>query len=68
MDALVGLGVFLPVLLSSLVDTNKHREMKGEYYRTRGWDATTGLQTRPKLQDLKLWEVTEYLGKRGLLR
>jgi aldehyde:ferredoxin oxidoreductase len=68
LDALVGLGIFLPVLVSSLVDTNELREMKGEYYQTRKWDATTGLQTRSKLEDVELWEVTEDLGKRGLLR
>jgi aldehyde:ferredoxin oxidoreductase len=55
-------------LLSSLVDTNKDREMKGEYYRTREWDATTGLQTRANLEDLELWEVPEDLTKRGFLR
>ena len=52
----------------AVVDRNDFEEMKREYYRTRGWDATTGLQTRAKLEDLGLWEVTEDLGKRGLLR
>ena len=52
----------------AVVDRNEFQEMKKEYYRMRGWDASTGLQTRAKLEDLELWEVPEDLGKRGLLR
>jgi aldehyde:ferredoxin oxidoreductase len=41
--------------------------MKSEYYRLRGWDADSGLQTRVKLQELELEDVAIELAKRGLV-
>ena len=34
-------------------------KMKDEYYRIRGWDVATGLQTRQKLEELDLKEIEE---------
>lgn len=40
--------------------------MKDEYYRLRGWDVTTGLQTEWKLAELGLDEVASELRKAHL--
>ena len=39
------------------LDPQKMEEMKTVYYRTRGWDAETGLPTREKLSELVLTPV-----------
>jgi aldehyde:ferredoxin oxidoreductase len=41
--------------------------MKDEYYRIRGWDVATGLQTRQTLESLVLKDVADDLERRGLL-
>jgi aldehyde:ferredoxin oxidoreductase len=41
--------------------------MKDEFYALRGWDVTTGLQTKAKLAELGLRDVAEDLGVRGLV-
>jgi aldehyde:ferredoxin oxidoreductase len=41
--------------------------MKTEYYRLRGWDVHTGLQTREKLNELGLSDVADELEKRKRL-
>jgi aldehyde:ferredoxin oxidoreductase len=38
-----------------------------EYYDLRGWDVTTGLQTRAKLEELGLGEVAKDLEQRNLI-
>ena len=50
-----------------VVDRNEFERMQDEYYRLRGWDAATGLQTRKKLEDLGLNEVADDLDQRKLI-
>ena len=41
--------------------------MKDEFYEIRGWDPRTGLQTRAKLEDLDLMDISEKAEAEGLL-
>jgi len=49
------------------VDRAAFEDMKGEYYRLRGWAPSTGRQTELKLADLGLADVARELEARGLL-
>jgi aldehyde:ferredoxin oxidoreductase len=49
------------------IDRGSFERMKDEYYKLRGWDVTTGLQTRAALEDLGLHDVADDLVVRGLL-
>ena len=40
-----------------VLDREKLEKMKDEYYRIRGWDASSGLQRREKLKELNLEEI-----------
>ena len=40
--------------------------MKSDYYELRGWDVASGLQTKKRLEELDLHEVSQELGPRGL--
>jgi aldehyde:ferredoxin oxidoreductase len=51
----------------AVVDRAEFERMKGEYYQLRGWDVTTGLQTRAKMEDLGLEDIAEGLEQRGLI-
>ncbi len=51
----------------AVLDREKFEEVKGEYYSLRVWDVGTGLQTRPKLEELGLKDVVEDLERRGLI-
>ena len=51
----------------AVLDREKFEEVKDEYYSLRGWDVGTGLQTRPKLEELGLKDVVEDLERRGLI-
>lgn len=51
----------------AVVDRTKFDEMKREYYRLRGWDPESGLQTKAKLCELDMKDVTTGLEKRGLI-
>jgi aldehyde:ferredoxin oxidoreductase len=51
-----------------VVDRQKFESMKEEYYQLRGWDVTTGLQTRSKLQELDLGDIASDLELKGLLK
>ncbi len=51
----------------AVLDREKFEEVKDEYYSLRGWDVSTGLQKRPKLEELGLKEVVEDLDRRGLI-
>jgi len=53
--------------VGSVVDRQEFERMKDEYYRIRGWDIATGLQTRPTLESLGLKDVADDLQRRGLL-
>jgi aldehyde:ferredoxin oxidoreductase len=48
----------------SILDKGSFEELKDEYYRLRGWDVKTGLQTRGKLEELGLKDVSVYLEKK----
>lgn len=50
-----------------VVDREQFEKMKDEYYRLRGWDEKTGLQTKEKLTALSLADIAEDLGRRRLL-
>jgi aldehyde:ferredoxin oxidoreductase len=51
----------------AVIDRAGFEGMKEEYYRLRGWDAATGLQTRASLEELDLGDVARDLEGRGLL-
>lgn len=50
-----------------VVDREQFEGMKDEYYRLRGWDVATGLQTRARLEELGLKDVADGLEREGLL-
>lgn len=51
----------------AVVDRADFERMKDEYYALRGWDVSTGLQTRKCLEGIGLGEVATELESRGLL-
>jgi len=51
----------------TVVDRKEFERMKDEYYQLRQWDVATGLQTKAKLQELGLEDVTQDLEQRGLI-
>ena len=51
----------------AVVDKDKFEQMKDEFYAIRGWDVSTGIQTKAKLEDLGLADVAETLKTEGLL-
>lgn len=53
-------GVFVPV--TRTIDRDKFETLKDAYYNERGWDLTTGIPTRAKLEELGLKEVADELG------
>ncbi|MFC2058677.1 aldehyde ferredoxin oxidoreductase family protein [Chloroflexota bacterium] len=50
-----------------VVDREKFERMKDQFYELRGWDVTTGLQTKAKLMEIGLNEISNDLEKRGLI-
>jgi len=54
-------------LKGAVVDREAFEKAKDEYYRLRGWDVATGLQTRANLEELELGEVDRDLELRGLI-
>lgn len=51
----------------AVLDREKFDQMKREFYRLRGWDGATGLQTREKLEELSLKDIAGELEKKGLV-
>ncbi len=51
----------------AVVDRREFEATRDEYYRLRGWDSATGLQTRETLRGLDLDDVADDLEGRGLL-
>ena len=49
------------------LDRDEFERMKGEYYQLRGWDVTTGRQTRRRLEELDLADVAAEMESGGLL-
>jgi len=52
----------------SVLDRGQIEFMKDEYYRLRGWDIATGLQTASKLKELGLDDVANWLTELNLTR
>ena len=50
-----------------VVDRGEFEKMKDEYYETRGWDVSTGLQRQAELEELGLGDVAKTLETEGLL-
>jgi aldehyde:ferredoxin oxidoreductase len=46
---------------------NEFETMKDDYYRLRGWEVSSGLQTKNKLEELSLLDVAVELEKMGLI-
>jgi aldehyde:ferredoxin oxidoreductase len=51
----------------AVVDRDEFEKMKGEYYQLRGWDVASGFQTKAKLKEVGLQDITEDLESRGLV-
>jgi len=51
----------------AVVDRKQFEKMKDEYYQLRGWDVATGFQTKAKLEELGLQDITKDLESRGLV-
>lgn len=51
----------------AVLDREKFEKLKDEYYSLRGWDTSTGLQTRAKLEELGLVDMIPELARRGLI-
>jgi len=51
----------------TVVDRDKFAKMLSEYYELRGWDKSSGLQSKQKLVELNLGDITEDLEQRGLI-
>jgi len=51
----------------AVVEKERFERMKDEYYQLRGWDVATGLQTRAKLEELGLKDISQRLEQEGLL-
>jgi len=51
----------------SVVDRGEFETLKDEYYRLRGWDIETGLQTQGRLEMLELNDVAKDLKQRKLV-
>jgi aldehyde:ferredoxin oxidoreductase len=51
-----------------VIERSEFEKMKDEYYRLRGWDKASGLQTRAGLEALDLGDVAKELGEKGLLK
>jgi aldehyde:ferredoxin oxidoreductase len=51
----------------AVVDRAEFERMKDEYYQLRGWDVSTGLQTRTALEELGLQDIAAGLEQRGLI-
>ena len=50
----------------AVIDREKYEEMLDEYYQLRGWDIPSGLQTKAKLEELHLGDISRQLEQRGL--
>jgi len=51
----------------AVVERDKFKKMMDEYYTIRGWDVTTGLQRKEKLEALELSDIVPELQKRELI-
>ena len=49
------------------IDRKKWEKLKDAYYKERGWNLTTGIPNRAKLEELDLGDIANDLDKLGLL-
>lgn len=52
----------------AVVDKAEFERTRDEYYRLRGWDPFTGLQSRARLEEMGLADVADTLSQRHLAR
>ena len=50
-----------------VLDRGRFEKMKDEYYQLRGWDVSSGLQTKAKLKELGLQDIMQELEKQELI-
>ncbi|MFC1671386.1 aldehyde ferredoxin oxidoreductase C-terminal domain-containing protein, partial [Spirochaetota bacterium] len=51
----------------AIIDMDGYKKMRKEYYILRGWDKNSGLQTREKLNELGLGDITASLDENGFI-
>jgi len=51
----------------AVLDREKFETLKDEYYALRGWDVATGRQTKAKLEELDLRDISDGLQRRGFV-
>ena len=51
----------------AVIDRAAFEKLKDEYYKLRGWEVSSGLQTKQRLTELGLHDVAEDLDRRGLI-
>lgn len=51
----------------AVVERDAFERVKDEYYASRGWDVTSGIQTKKKLAELGLDDIVPDLEQRGLV-
>ena len=50
-----------------MIERDKFEAMKDEYYKLRGWDVATGLQTKAQLESIGLGDIVGEMEERGLV-
>jgi len=50
-----------------VIERDKFEAMKDEYYKLRGWDVATGLQTKKQLEDVGLGDIIGEMERQGLV-
>ena len=63
-----GKGGAVATRRGQVIERAEFEKMKDEYYRLRGWDEASGLQTKGGLEALNLGDVAAELGKTGLVK
>ena len=51
----------------TVIERDKFEAMKDEYYKLRGWDVATGLQTKAQLEGIGLGDIVSEMEERGLV-
>ena len=54
-------------LRGAVIDRAGFERLKDDYYALRGWEVSSGLQTKAKLKELQLGDVAEDLAKMGMV-
>jgi aldehyde:ferredoxin oxidoreductase len=51
-----------------MINREEFENLKSEYYELRGWDITSGFQTKAKLKELEMEDIARDLEGSGLLK